>query len=167
MKAPLLQTLRTTVITLFFFLCVGLPIKAQNYYVLSMSGTVKTYLNGKWTDVKEKQKLMSTQRIKVSESSSLKLLQVVESKTVTISKPFLGTIKTFVNNNQTSVEQCTKQWLRYLVGKLLGKDNRGSSSVHMPKATTGYRGDSIEFVIDSILQDRVDNVPVTESDSCQ
>lgn len=168
MRSPL-QTSRATVFILFSFLllCMSSPIKAQNYYALNVRGTVKTFLNGKWTDVKEKQKLSATQRIKVNDNSTLKLLQISGSKTVTVSKPFIGTIKSFVGNNQASVERCTEQWLRYLVGKLLGKENRNTSVGHMPNVTTGYRGDSIEWVIDSILQGQANLAPVTVSDSCQ
>ena len=139
------------IIFLIFLLispCVCSQEKA-NYYVSGIDGIVRFHDGKSRVELVKGQTLTEEDILTVSAKSSVTLLNPKEMKMYTIKGVYSGTLEKYMKRNeQTCVTSVTKQYMRYLLAKMVNNKSRVEQTED--GSATVYRSiDSIIQTIDS------------------
>lgn len=129
-------------------LCVYSQEKA-NYYVSSIDGIVRFHDGKNRVELVKGQALTEDDILTVSAKSSVTLLNPKEMKMYTIKGVYSGALEKYLKRNeQTCVTSVTKQYMRYMLAKMVNKKSRVEQTEE--GSVTVYRSiDSIIQTIDS------------------
>lgn len=120
-----------------------------SYYVSSIDGTVRFHDGKNRLELVKGQALTEDDILTVSAKSSVTLLNPKEMKMYTIKGVYSGTLEKYmIRNEQTCVTSVTKQYMRYMLAKMVNKKSRVEQTED--GSATVYRSiDSIIHTLDS------------------
>ncbi len=123
--------------------------ESANYYVSSIDGVVRLHDGKKRVELVKGQALTEDNILTVSAKSSVTLLNPKEMKMYTIKGVYSGTLEKYMKRNeQTCVTSVTKQYMRYMLAKMVNKKSRVEQTED--GSATVYRSiDSIIHTLDS------------------
>ena len=120
-----------------------------NYYVSSIDGIVRFHDGKNRLELVKGQALTEDDILTVSAKSSVTLLNPKEMKMYTIKGVYSGTLEKYMKRNeQTCVTSVTKQYMRYMLAKMVNRKSRVEQTED--GSATVYRSiDSIIHTLDS------------------
>lgn len=95
---------------------------AQDYYVKSVTGSVRLVRGKKSAPVQRRFKLSPEDVLRIGQNSQVELLKMGEKKHFTLTTPCQKTLSQFLKDKRTRVKECSKAFWRYLLQELGGDD---------------------------------------------
>ena len=113
------------------------------------------------------QELDSTTCIRVNENSKITFIHKQSHRLYTINKPVEGTIAKLIDQEECSIKNLSKQYLKYLLNRMAHTKQPIPRNNYMARTASTYRGDDADsLTCDSVYMDSI-NARKMECDSTQ
>lgn len=143
---------------LIFLVCCINSIDAQTFTVFSIQGSVDSLdRKGKpSSQIRYKQELDSATCIRVNENSKITFIHKQNHRLYTINKPVKGEIAKLIYQEECSIKNLSKQYLKYLLNRMAHNKQLRASYNYMGRTASSYRGDDPDSLMcDSTCMDSI------------